>query len=56
VHVNVSVEAESALCVGRTVVDRWRVTERQANVDVAIGIDRDRFVTLLMTRLASLRY
>jgi pyrimidine-specific ribonucleoside hydrolase len=56
VHVNVAVEIDSPLCVGRTVVDRWSVTDRPANADVAIGIDRDRFVTLLMERLVSLGY
>jgi pyrimidine-specific ribonucleoside hydrolase len=55
VPANVEVELQSPLCVGRTVVDRWQVTDRSANADVAIGIDRDRFVTLLMERLSSLQ-
>ena len=56
VHVNVEIEVDSRLCLGRTVVDRWGVTDRRANADVAIGIDRDRFVTLLMDRLFTLQY
>lgn len=55
VHVNVQVERASSLCLGRTVVDRWAVTDQAPNVDVAIGIDRDRFVTLLMERLSALQ-
>jgi pyrimidine-specific ribonucleoside hydrolase len=51
---NVEVDLESELCVGRTVVDRWRVTERTPNCHVGLGIDRDRFVTLLMDRLVTL--
>jgi pyrimidine-specific ribonucleoside hydrolase len=54
VFANVQVDLESELCVGRTVVDRWRVTERTPNCHVGLGIDRDRFVTLLMDRLVTL--
>jgi pyrimidine-specific ribonucleoside hydrolase len=56
VPANVAVELQSPLCVGRTVVDRWQVTDRPVNADVAIGIDRDRFVTLLMERLTNVRH
>jgi pyrimidine-specific ribonucleoside hydrolase len=56
VPANVAVEVQSPLCVGRTVVDRWQVTDRPVNADVAIGIDRDRFVTLLMERLTNVRH
>lgn len=48
---NVVVETESPLCIGRTVADRWGVTDRPANALVGLDIDRDRFVTLLMDRL-----
>ena len=51
---NVRIETESALCVGRTVADRWGVTGLPPNAGVGLTIDRDRFVTLLMSRLASL--
>jgi len=54
VFANVEIELGSELCVGRTVVDRWRVTERTPNCHVGLGIDRDRFVTLLMDRLVTL--
>lgn len=54
VFANVQVDLESELCVGRTVVDRWRVTDRTPNCHVGLGIDRDRFVTLLMDRLVTL--
>jgi pyrimidine-specific ribonucleoside hydrolase len=51
---NVQIETRSPLCLGRTVADRWDVTGLPANADVGLAIDRDRFVTLLMSRLASL--
>jgi purine nucleosidase/pyrimidine-specific ribonucleoside hydrolase len=54
VHVNVEVELESELCRGRTVVDRWRRTERAPNVDVGVDLDTDRFFGLLVDRIASL--
>jgi inosine-uridine nucleoside N-ribohydrolase len=49
---NVEIELESDLCRGRTVVDLWRRTERPANAKVAVGIDADGFVELLLERLA----
>ena len=54
VEANVEIELQSDLCLGRTVVDRWRVTDRPVNCQVGLGIDRDRFVTLLMERLFTL--
>ena len=48
---NVQVEVESPLCIGRTVADRWQVTGLPANAEVGLGIDRSRFVDLLMSRL-----
>lgn len=54
VFANVQIELKSELCVGRTVVDRWQVTDRTPNCHVGVGIDRDRFVTLLMDRLETL--
>jgi inosine-uridine nucleoside N-ribohydrolase len=51
---NVEIECESALCRGRTVVDLWRRTDRRANAHVAVGIDSDWFVELLLERLARL--
>ena len=49
---NVQVETESALCIGRTVADRWSVTGQPANAAVGIDIDRNRFVTMLLDRLS----
>jgi pyrimidine-specific ribonucleoside hydrolase len=51
---NVTVETASELTLGRTVVDVYSVTDKPANVTVGTGIDRDRFVTLLMQHLLSL--
>ena len=51
---NVSIETSSPLCEGRTVADRWSVTDRVPNCAVGLGIDRDRFVTLLMGHVGSL--
>jgi inosine-uridine nucleoside N-ribohydrolase len=51
---NVQIEIESPLCIGRTVADRWSVTGLAPNALVGLDIDRDRFVTLLLDRIASL--
>jgi pyrimidine-specific ribonucleoside hydrolase len=51
---NVEVETSSLLCDGRTVVDRWLVTGRPPNADVAIGVDAPRFLELLVERIGSL--
>ena len=53
-HVNVEVELESELCRGRTVVDRWHRTERDPNADVAVEVDGDAFLELLLERIGSL--
>jgi purine nucleosidase len=52
--VNVSIECESELTMGMTVIDWWRVTDRKANATVCRGIDADGFFELLTTRLATL--
>jgi inosine-uridine nucleoside N-ribohydrolase len=49
----VAVETESELCRGRTVVDLWRRTGVEANARVAVAIDADAFLELLVERLAS---
>jgi inosine-uridine nucleoside N-ribohydrolase len=51
---NVQIETESPLCIGRTVADRWSVTGLPPNALVGLDIDRDRFVTLLLERISSL--
>lgn len=54
-EVNVSIECESELTMGMTVIDWWRVTERKANATVCRGIDADGFFALLAERIAKLR-
>jgi pyrimidine-specific ribonucleoside hydrolase len=51
---NVVVETGSSYCDGRTVVDRWLVTDRPHNVEVAIDIDAERFLELLVERIRAL--
>ncbi len=51
---HVAVECGSELCRGRTVVDLWRRTANQPNAAVAVGIDADAFLELLLERLATL--
>jgi inosine-uridine nucleoside N-ribohydrolase len=53
-HVNVAVETRSELCDGRTVVDLRGVTGREPNAEVGVDVDADRFLELLVSRLASL--
>jgi purine nucleosidase len=52
--VNVSIECESELTMGMTVIDWWHVTDRKANATVCRGIDADGFFKLLSERLATL--
>ena len=51
---NVEIETRSQHCDGRTVVDRWLVLDAPRNADVGIGVDADRFLELLVTRIALL--
>jgi len=53
-HVNVEVELESELCRGRTVVDLWRRTEREATADGGVEVDGDAFLELLLERIGRL--
>jgi inosine-uridine nucleoside N-ribohydrolase len=52
---NVEIDVESELSRGRTVVDLWMRTERDANAHVAVGIDADAFLELLIERINSLQ-
>jgi purine nucleosidase len=52
--VNVSIECESELTMGMTVIDWWRVSDRKANATVCRNINADKFFDLLTTRLATL--
>ena len=53
-HRHVAVDTESALCRGRTVVDLHRRTDNAPNAHVAVGVDGERFVELMLERIASL--
>ncbi len=53
-HINVEIETGSALTLGMTVADWWRVTDRTPNALFMGGVDRAGFYRLLSTRLARL--
>jgi inosine-uridine nucleoside N-ribohydrolase len=53
-HANVAIETRSELCDGRTVVDVRGVTGRPENADVGVDVDGERFLELLVSRIASL--
>jgi inosine-uridine nucleoside N-ribohydrolase len=53
-RLNARVDCESALCRGRTVVDVWRRTGLEPNAHIAVGIDSERFLALLLERLSRL--
>lgn len=54
VDCHATVETQSDLNRGRTVVDRWNVTEQEPNVSVGLEIDGDRFIKLLLERISTL--
>ena len=45
------IDTADGLGRGRTVVDRWHVTDWEPQVDVGFGLDRDAFSRLLFERL-----
>ena len=51
---NVEIELESNLCRGRTVVDRWKRTDRPTNAHVGIDLDTAGFFDLLVERIGRL--
>jgi inosine-uridine nucleoside N-ribohydrolase len=51
---NVEIELESDICRGRTVVDRWRRTDRPFNAHVGVDLDVDGFFDLLVERIGRL--
>jgi inosine-uridine nucleoside N-ribohydrolase len=53
-HCNISIETQSELCDGRTVVDRWLVTDLPRNAHAGVDVDAQRFLELLVERIASL--
>jgi inosine-uridine nucleoside N-ribohydrolase len=54
-HLNTEIDVESELCRGRTVVDVWRRSGREPNSHVAVDIDADGFLELLIERINSLQ-
>jgi inosine-uridine nucleoside N-ribohydrolase len=53
-HRHVAIDTESTLCRGRTVVDLWRRTGKEPNANVAVDIDAEAFLSLLVERLSRL--
>jgi inosine-uridine nucleoside N-ribohydrolase len=53
-RLHVAVDTESRLCRGRTVVDLWRRTGNEPNASVAVDIDAEAFLSLLVERLSRL--
>jgi len=51
---NVAIDCASELCLGRTVVDLWHVTGREANAHVGVQVDGRAFLDLLVERISSL--
>ena len=51
---NVAIEAQSQYCDGRTVADRWQVLDAPRNVHVGIDVEAERFLDLLVERIAAL--
>ncbi|WP_112309361.1 nucleoside hydrolase [Pseudogemmobacter bohemicus] len=52
--INVEIETQSALTLGMTVADWWRVTKRAPNALFIGSVDRDGFYALLTERIARL--
>ena len=53
-EINVEIETASRLCLGMTVADWWRVTDRAPNALFIGDVDADGFFALLTDRLARL--
>jgi pyrimidine-specific ribonucleoside hydrolase len=54
IECNIEIETASQFCDGRTVVDRWHVTDRPRNAKAGIDVDAERFLELLVERISSL--
>ena len=50
---HVAIDCESELCRGRTVVDLWNRTGNSPNAHVAVEIDGEAFLELLIERLST---
>jgi inosine-uridine nucleoside N-ribohydrolase len=53
-RLNTEIDIESELCRGRTVVDVWRRSGREPNSNVAVDIDAEGFLDLLIERINDL--
>lgn len=53
-HRRVDVDCSWELSRGRTLVDLWRRTGKEPNAHVAVGVDAEAFMELLIERVASL--
>jgi inosine-uridine nucleoside N-ribohydrolase len=53
-HRNVEIDCASELCRGRTVADMWQISGREPNCHVAVEVDADGFLDLLVDRIGSL--
>jgi inosine-uridine nucleoside N-ribohydrolase len=53
-HCNVEIDCASELCRGRTVVDLWQISGREPNCHVAVEVDADGFLDLLVERIGSM--
>lgn len=53
-QINVEIETQSALTLGMTVADWWRVTDRKANALFLRDVDAEGFFALLAERIARL--
>jgi inosine-uridine nucleoside N-ribohydrolase len=53
-HRNVEIDCASELCRGRTVVDLWRISGREANAHVGVEVQGEAFLDLLVERIGSL--
>ena len=51
---NVEIDCASELCRGRTVVDLWQISGREPNAHVAVEVEGDAFLDLLVERIGSL--
>ncbi len=51
-HINVEIETQSALTLGMTVADYWRVTEKPRNAVWVTDVDADGFFDLILKRFA----
>ena len=54
VNCNIAIETGSEFCDGRTVVDRWLVTDRPKDHEAGIDVEAGRFLELLVDRISML--